>query len=63
MEQNKFILEKFQLLQKQYSLSYSAGNSSDGNLAADNTTSAATSTNTNNNTNSLQIPTISSRIN
>jgi hypothetical protein len=51
MEQNKLMLEKFQKFQKQSSLSYSGGNSIDGDSSVNMT-----------NANALQIPTISTNL-
>lgn len=52
MEQNKLILDKFHLIQKQSSLSYSGANSIDGDGSFSNM-----------NSNALQIPTISTSSN
>lgn len=63
MEQNKLILERFQRLQKQTSLSYSGGNSFDGDSSTPNTAAAASSSSAaTTNANALQIPTISTNL-
>jgi hypothetical protein len=56
-EHNKLILDKFNVLQKQSSFSYSGANSFDGDGSVSNIINANTSSN------ALQIPTISTNIN
>lgn len=57
MEQNKLVLDKFQMFQKQSSLSYSGANSIDGEGSASNIMVSSGATNV------LQIPTISTNTN
>ncbi len=57
-EQNKLILDKFTVLQKQSSFSYSGANSFDGDGSVSNI-----GVNAHASSNALQIPTISTNIN